>query len=33
VENELLETLTSLETKVIDVEAREIIKHESKTDA
>lgn len=33
VENELLETLTSLETKVIDVEAREIIKHEPKTDA
>ena len=33
VENELLETLTSLETKVIDVEAREIVKHESKTDA
>ena len=33
VENELLETLTSLETKVIDVEAREIVKHESETDA
>lgn len=33
VENELLVTLSSLETKVIDVEAREIVKHEPKTDA
>jgi len=33
VEKELLETLNSLESKIIDVEAREIIKHESKTDA
>ena len=33
VEKELLETLNSLENKVIDVEAREVIKHESKTDA
>jgi hypothetical protein len=33
VEKELLETLQSLEGKVIDVEAREVIKHESNTDA
>ena len=33
VEKELLETLQSLETKVIDVEAREVIKHESNSDA
>ena len=33
VEKELLETLNSLENKVIDVEAREVIKHESKTNA
>jgi len=33
VEKELLETLQSLEGKVIDVEAREVLKHESKTDA
>ena len=33
VEKELLETLQSLESKVIDVEAREVIKHESNTDA
>jgi hypothetical protein len=31
VENELLETLNSLESKVIDVEAREIVKNEQKT--
>jgi hypothetical protein len=33
VEKELLETLGSLETKVIDVEAREIIKNDPATDA
>jgi hypothetical protein len=33
VEKELLETLQSLESKVIDVEAREIVKHEPNTDA
>jgi hypothetical protein len=33
VEKELLDTLQSLEGKVIDVEAREVLKHESKTDA
>ena len=33
VEKELLETLQSLEDKVIDVEAREVIKHESNSDA
>ena len=33
VEKELLETLQSLESKVIDVEAREVIKNEPKTDA
>ena len=33
VEKELLETLESLENKVIDVEAREVIKHESNTNA
>ena len=33
VEKELLETLQSLESKVIDVEAREVIKHESNTNA
>ena len=33
VEKELLETLDSLENKFIDVEAREIIKNESKPDA
>jgi hypothetical protein len=33
VEKELLETLQSLEGKVIDVEAREVIKNESNTDA
>lgn len=33
VENELLETLETLESKVIDVEAREIVKNEPKTDA
>lgn len=33
VEKELLETLQSLETKVIDVEAREVIKNDAKTDA
>jgi len=33
VENELLETLSSLESKVIDVEAREIVRNEPKTDA
>jgi hypothetical protein len=33
VEKELLETLQSLEGKVIDVEARELIKHDAKTDA
>jgi hypothetical protein len=33
VEKELLETLQSLEGKVIDVEAREVIRHESNTDA
>jgi len=33
VENELLETLGKLENKVIDVEAREVVKNESKTDA
>jgi len=33
VEKELLETLQSLEGKVIDVEAREVIKHESNTNA
>lgn len=33
VEKELLETLNSLESKVIDVEAREVIKNEPKTDA
>ena len=33
VEKELLETLQSLEGKVIDVEAREVIKNDAKTDA
>jgi len=33
VEKELLETLQSLEGKVIDVEAREIVRNESKSDA
>jgi hypothetical protein len=33
VERELLDTLGSLENKVIDVEAREIVKNESKSDA
>ena len=33
VEKELLETLQNLENKIIDVEAREVIKHESKPDA
>ena len=33
VEAELLETLGKLESKVIDVEAREIVKNEAKTDA
>ena len=33
VENELLETLKSLESKVIDVEAREVVKNDPKTDA
>lgn len=33
VENELLETLNSLESKVIDVEAREMVKHDQKTDS
>jgi acylphosphatase len=33
VEAELLETLGKLENKVIDVEAREIVKNEAKTDA
>jgi hypothetical protein len=33
VERELLETLQSLEDKVIDVEAREIVRNESKSDA
>jgi hypothetical protein len=33
VEKELLETLQSLENKVIDVEAREVIKNDAKTDA
>ena len=33
VEKELLETLDSLENKFIDVEAREIVKNESKPDA
>jgi hypothetical protein len=33
VEKELLETLQNLEDKIIDVEAREIIKYESKPDA
>jgi hypothetical protein len=33
VEKELLETLQSLEDKVIDVEAREVLKHESNSDA
>lgn len=33
VENELLETLDSLENKVIDVEAREIVRNEPKTDS
>ena len=33
VEKELLETLQSLEGKVIDVEAREVLKHESNSDA
>jgi hypothetical protein len=33
VEKELLETLQSLEGKVIDVEAREVLKHESKANA
>jgi len=33
VEKELLETLQSLESKVIDVEAREVIKNDAKTDA
>lgn len=33
VENELLETLNSLENKVIDVEAREIVRNGPKTDA
>ena len=33
VENELLETLESIESKVIDVEAREIVKNDPKTDA
>jgi hypothetical protein len=33
VEDELLETLNSLEDKVIDVEAREIVRNEPKTDA
>jgi hypothetical protein len=33
VEKELLETLNSLENKIIDVEAREVVKHESEADA
>ena len=33
VEKELLDTLGSLENKVIDVEAREIVRNESKSDA
>jgi hypothetical protein len=33
VERELLETLQSLEGKVIDVEAREVLKHESNSNA
>jgi hypothetical protein len=33
VEKELLETLQSLEDKVIDVEAREVLKHESNSNA
>lgn len=33
VERELLDTLGSLENKVIDVEAREIVRNESKSDA
>jgi len=33
VEKELLETLNSLENKIIDVEAREVVKHESEPDA
>jgi hypothetical protein len=33
VERELLETLQSLENKVIVVEAREIVRNESKSDA
>jgi len=33
VEKELLETLQSLEGKVIDVEAREVVKNDAKTDA
>ena len=33
VEKELLETLQSLEGKVIDVEAREVLKHESNSNA
>jgi hypothetical protein len=33
VEKELLETLQNLEDKIIDVEAREVIKHEPKPDA
>ena len=33
VESELLETLGKLESRVIDVEAREIVKNEPKTDA
>lgn len=33
VEDELLQTLNSLEDKIIDVEAREVVRNESKTDA
>jgi hypothetical protein len=33
VEKELLETLNSIETKIIDVEAREIVKNDSETNA
>jgi hypothetical protein len=33
VEKELLETLSSIENKIIDVEAREIVKNDSETDA
>ena len=33
VEKELLETLQNLENKIIDVEAREVVKNESKPDA